>query len=93
MLIDHLTDMRNYMPPEHRRLIESIEAMPSIRQAASKQTVNAVLEAFAEFRSIHLGWADEYINRRTDDPRGTGGTPYMKWLGQLIEETRAFKIA
>jgi len=93
MLIDHLTDMRNYMPPEHRRLIETVEAMPGIRQAADKQTVNAVLEAIAEFRSIHLGWADEYINRRTDDPRGTGGTPYMKWLGQLIEETRAFKIA
>jgi indoleamine 2,3-dioxygenase len=27
------------------------------------------------------------------DPRGTGGTPYMQWLKQLIDETRAAKIA
>jgi indoleamine 2,3-dioxygenase len=46
----------------------------------------------ADFRAVHYGWAQEYINRRTDDPRGTGGTPYMEWLRQLIEETHAFKI-
>ena len=33
-----------------------------------------------------------YINQRTDDPRGTGGTPYMKWLGQLIDETLSHMI-
>jgi indoleamine 2,3-dioxygenase len=27
------------------------------------------------------------------DPRGTGGTPYMQWLSQLIAETRGHKIA
>jgi hypothetical protein len=26
------------------------------------------------------------------DPRGTGGTPYMTWLKQLIDETRSWKI-
>ena len=30
---------------------------------------------------LHMGLLD-----------GTGGTPYMEWLRQLIEETRAFKI-
>ena len=49
-------------------------------------------DAMADFRAVHYGWAQEYINRRTDDPRGTGGTPYMEWLRQLIEETHAFKI-
>jgi indoleamine 2,3-dioxygenase len=91
MLTNHLADMRNYMPPEHRAVIESVEAMPSLREAADKHAFNAVLDAMAEFRSIHYGWAQEYINRWTDDPRGTGGTPYMQWLQQLIEETRAFK--
>ena len=43
----------------------------------------------ATFREVHYGWAEEYINQWTDDPRGTGGTPYMKWLKQLIDETRA----
>ena len=59
---------------------------------ASKQNYNAILDAMAEFRSVHCGWAQEYINRWTDDPRGTGGTPYMQWLKQLIDETIAFKI-
>jgi indoleamine 2,3-dioxygenase len=92
MLTNHLADMRNYMPPEHRQMIEAVEAMPSVRGLADKQPYNAVLEAMAGFRAVHYGWAQEYINRRTDDPRGTGGTLYMQWLDQLIEETRAFKI-
>ena len=92
MLTNHLIDMRNYMPAEHRRLLELVESMPSVRRFASKQNYNAVLDAMAEFRSVHYGWAQEYINRWTDDPRGTGGTPYMKWLKQLIDETLAFKI-
>jgi indoleamine 2,3-dioxygenase len=43
-------------------------------------------------RTEHYGWAEEYINRRSDDPRGTGGTPYMEWLKELIDETLAFKV-
>jgi indoleamine 2,3-dioxygenase len=92
LLTNHLMDMRNYMPAEHRRLLEMVESMPSVRMFARKQNYNAVLDAMAEFRSVHYGWAQEYINRWTDDPRGTGGTPYMKWLKQLIDETLAFKI-
>ena len=92
MLTTHLIDLRNYMPAEHRALIAAVEEMPSIREIASKQNYNAVLDAMAEFRSVHYGWAQEYINRRTDDPRGTGGTPYMQWLKQLIDETLAFKV-
>jgi indoleamine 2,3-dioxygenase len=92
VLTNHLMDMRNYMPAEHRRLVDNVEAMPSIRAMASKESFNALLDAMAEFRTVHYGWANEYINRRTDDPRGTGGTPYMRWLKQLIDETLAFKI-
>jgi indoleamine 2,3-dioxygenase len=91
-LTAHLIDMRNYMPAEHRELIAAVEAMPSIRAMASKQNYNAVLDAMAEFRSVHYGWAQEYINQWTDDPRGTGGTPYLEWLKQLIDETLAYKV-
>jgi indoleamine 2,3-dioxygenase len=91
MLTNHLLDMRNYMPADHRRLIAIVEAMPSIRDYASRENFNAVLDAMAEFRSVHIGWAEEYINKRTGDPRGTGGTPYMRWLKQLIDETIAYK--
>jgi indoleamine 2,3-dioxygenase len=92
MLTNHLADMRNYMPAEHRRVIEAVQAMASIRDVADKHAFNAILDEMAEFRSIHYGWAQEYINRRTEDPRGTGGTPYMQWLQQLIDETLAYKI-
>jgi indoleamine 2,3-dioxygenase len=92
MLTNHLADMRNYMPPEHRKLIEAVEAMPSVRPHSNKAAYNAILDAMAEFRTVHYGWAQEYINSRTDDPRGTGGTPFMKWLDQLIEETRQNRV-
>jgi indoleamine 2,3-dioxygenase len=88
VLTDHLADMRRFMPPEHRAVIEEVEAIPSVRKWANRDTYNEVLEAMATFREVHYGWAEEYINRRVTDPRGTGGTPYMAWLKQLIDETR-----
>ena len=93
MLTDHLADMRRFMPREHRELINDLEAMPSLREVASPEAFNEVLEAMATFREVHYGWAQEYINKWVSDPRGTGGTPYMIWLKQLIDETRAHKVA
>ena len=92
-LTDHLADMRRFMPREHRALIAEVQAMPDVRSLADKELYNDVLEAMATFREVHIGWAMEYIHKRVADPRGTGGTPYMQWLAQLIEETRAHKIA
>ncbi|HUE71854.1 MAG TPA: hypothetical protein VMP01_13290 [Pirellulaceae bacterium] len=92
VLTDHLSDMRRFMPREHRAVIEEVEAMPSVRPLADKTIFNDVLEAMATFREVHIGWARQYIQQHVADPRGTGGTPYMQWLGQLIEETRGAKI-
>jgi len=91
-LTDHLDDMRNYMPAEHRALIEEVAAMPDIRSAAVKEPFNAILDAMAAFRRVHYRWAEEYISRWTDDPRGTGGTPYMEWLQQMLVETEAHRL-
>ncbi len=91
-LMNHLADMRRYMPPAHRAVIAEVETMPSVRQLVSGDTFNAVLDALSDFREVHLNWAEQYINRWTDDPRGTGGTPYMQWLRQLIDETRDYRI-
>lgn len=92
VLTDHLVDMRRYMPAKHRALIEEVEAMPDIRSSMHKEAYNAVLEAMAAFRRVHYSWAEEYINRWTDDPRGTGGTPYMQWLRQMLDETEAHSL-
>lgn len=88
MLTDHLADMRRFMPREHRDLLNEITAMPDPRPLAGREPYNAVLEALAQFREVHFGWADLYIHQRVADPRGTGGTPYRQWLQQLIDETR-----
>jgi indoleamine 2,3-dioxygenase len=92
-LTNHLADMQNFMPAEHRAVLAEVAGLPPVRPLADKEAFNNVLEAMATFREVHLGWANEYIHRRVSDPRGTGGTPYMQWLAQLIDETRAHKIA
>lgn len=91
VLTDHLADMRRFMPAEHRAVIEEVQALPSPRELADKHLFNDVLEAMATFREVHFGWAQEYIQKRVDDPLGTGGTPYMSWLSQMIAETRNHK--
>lgn len=93
MLTNHLADMRRFMPAEHRALIERVERMPAFRDRADKAIFNDLLEAIATFRETHLGFAYEYIARWVRDPRGTGGTPYLEWLAQLIRETRDYRIA
>lgn len=91
-LTDHLSDMRRFMPPEHREVIEEVQRMPDVRPLADKLAYNDLLEAMVAFREVHFGWAQQYINRWVDDPRGTGGTPYMQWLQQMVEETRSHKL-
>lgn len=80
------------MPSRHRAVIEEVEVLPSVRDRADKGPFNEILEAMAAFRETHYGLAQEYIDRWVADPRGTGGTPYMLWLKQLIDETRAHRI-
>ncbi len=88
-LTDHLVDMRNYMPAEHRQIIDHVDALPNFKTTAGRDAYNGVLDAMARFRETHYDWAQQYINRWVDDPRGTGGTHYQQWLKQLIDETRA----
>jgi indoleamine 2,3-dioxygenase len=87
MLTDHLADMRRFMPALHRKLLQDIERMPPPRNMAGAAAYNGVLDAMATFREVHLGWARQYVDRWVEDPRGTGGTPFMRWLSQLMNET------
>jgi len=91
-LVNHLREMRRYMPAEHRALIYQLEATEAIKASAEPMIFDKVLENIAQFREIHYQWAQNYINARSNDALGTGGTPYMQWLKQLIDETRAYKF-
>lgn len=91
-LTRHVADMRRYMPASHRALLERVDAFPDIRAVATPAVFDRALEAIAEFRSVHFGWARRYIAEKEADPLGTGGTPYVKWLEQLRRETLAHRI-
>jgi indoleamine 2,3-dioxygenase len=92
ILTEHLQDMRRYMPKRHRLYIQQVTAMPSIRRIEYRDSFNAILDQLIEFRKVHYGWAQEYIHKHVSDPRGTGGTPYMQWLNQMILETEDYKL-
>ena len=92
-LSEDLESMKAYMPKPHRELLAQIDpsairsfvertANPNLREA-----YNFCLQRLVDFRSLHLGMAHAFIARKVKDPRGTGGTDFMKWLAQLRDET------
>ena len=46
---------------------DALYEQAGVSPPGSEPEDNAVLDAMAEFRSMHYGWAQEYINRWTDD--------------------------
>lgn len=98
MLTKHLKDMRDYMPKEHRVFIKELELINSagmigtFREVAKsnlkcQKLYNACLEELLRFRTKHLEFAINYIQKKVDNPTGTGGTPFIPWLTQLKDET------
>jgi indoleamine 2,3-dioxygenase len=102
MLTAHLDDMRNYMPPAHREFVMSrVDVRPHVMEASKRgdatgrrlrDLYNACLAEVIAFRTRHFEYAVNYIEKRVDNPLATGGTPYISWLKQLIEETKAYHI-
>lgn len=102
LLVTHLEDMRNYMPPPHRDFLTALVSVRDHVVAAAHQgdaqgrrlreLYNTCVNEFIAFRSRHFDYAVNYIERRCDNPLATGGTPYIPWLKQLIEETRTYLL-
>ena len=103
----YLNEMRDYMPPEHRKIIESAESKSQVSQFINrtqklKKEYNACLEQIKLFRSQHLEYAATYIHKQSQikNPfgsggsliRGTGGTPFMKYLRKHRDETHKHKV-
>lgn len=95
-LTRYLAELRAYMPREHRVFLDSIdrgairrclEATPSGHPL--REAYNTSLRRVLAFRRLHLHYANTYIAQKVADPTGTGGTPFMTWLRQLIDETQA----
>lgn len=96
----HLYDMRKYMPSKHRELVEYLENNSNVREYIISSEIH-LIDIYDDiimkeliFLAIHFGYAIFYIAKKTTDPnpRGTGDTPFMKYLRKRIEERwrRAF---
>jgi indoleamine 2,3-dioxygenase len=96
LLTQHLEDLRNYMPRPHRDFIrEQVSVREQVMRLAAgaggqrvKDLYNECIHQLVVFRSKHFEYAVNYIEKKVTNPIATGGTPYIPWLHQLIEETK-----
>jgi len=110
----YLQEMRDYMPPRHRAFLETLEKATDdlgrpllagyIRDRKSRSpnlwaAYCACVDLLAQFREVHIGYADSYIHRQhqsyASNPTavGTGGTPFMQYLQKHLDETRQALVA
>jgi indoleamine 2,3-dioxygenase len=104
-LREYLAELHAYRPVPHRRFIEALEARSGLRAFVERANRRALGDAFdacveqtARFRTRHLEYAANYINKQAgsggnDSEVGTGGTPFMKYLKKHRDENRAQKFA
>jgi indoleamine 2,3-dioxygenase len=114
LLTQYLQEMRDYMPRRHHAFIQVLERATDDRgrpllagyvRDRKAHTPNlwtaycACIDLLAQFREIHIGYADSYIHRqhqtRESNPTavGTGGTPFMQYLQKHLDETKQAIIA
>lgn len=93
-LTTYLDAVRAYMPEPHRRFVARLDGRivrdkikTAGSQAPARALYNSCVEKVIEFRRLHLGLAANYIASKMDDPVGTGGTDFMRWLGHMTQET------
>ena len=106
-LREYLDEMRLYMPPGHRELIEYVEKHSKLKEFINenvdlKQIYDECLQEVSIFRTQHLQYAADYIHSQNTKStlfgsggskvRGTGGTPFMKYLKKHRDETDKSKI-
>jgi indoleamine 2,3-dioxygenase len=97
------------MPPRHRSFLQALEhatddqGRPVLSEHVRARKTRhpelwkaycACVELLAQFREIHIGYADSYIHRQhqshASNPTavGTGGTPFMTYLQKHLDETK-----
>ena len=105
----YLQEMRDYMPPRHRAFLQALvkatddQGRPVLAGYVRDRKVRtpdlwaaygACVDLLANFREIHIGYADSYIHRQHQSHEsnptavGTGGTPFMQYLQKHLDETK-----
>jgi len=91
-LTDYLDAVRAYMPASHRIFLAGLDGA-AVRAAARngptglRAVYNLCVDRAAAFRRFHLTLAARYIAANVSDPKGTGGTDFMRWLKEMTRET------
>lgn len=106
----YLQEMRDYMPPRHRSFLQALGnasdhlSRPLLSGYVRDRKTShhdlwgaycSCVDLLAQFREIHIGYADSYIHRQSQthasNPTavGTGGTPFMAYLQKHLDETRS----
>ena len=106
-LREYLDEMKSYMPPSHRELIKFVEDTSKVKEQVSEnkmlmEVYDDCCQEISIFRSQHLRYAADYIHNQStkntlfgsggSKVRGTGGTPFMKYLRKHRDETDSSKI-
>ena len=108
-LREYLLEMRDYMPPAHRRFVATVERESGVRSALlacdaaaaveARQAYDECLHWLEAFRSTHLEYAASYIFAQSQSDAanpttvGTGGTPFMPYLAKHRDETARHRLA
>ncbi|MEU4639494.1 hypothetical protein [Micromonospora sp. NPDC023814] len=102
----HLIQLRDYMPPSHRALIEEFGKRTSVRtfvlehadDAALVAAYDRCIEGATEFRRQHMEYAGTYIRGQQQNSSanpvetGTGGTPFMRYLAQHVTDAHQYLV-
>jgi indoleamine 2,3-dioxygenase len=99
-LREYLDELHAYRPPRHRQFIEEVARRSTLRafvagsgDAEMIGLYNDIIEHVQKFRTRHLEYAANYINKQARDSEGnpvdigTGGTPFMKYLKKHRDES------
>lgn len=95
VLSEYLREMRDYMPPAHREFIAGIRSVREhvLQHLELRDAYNDCVTELEKFRAKHFEYAARYIHQQaqTDASNptdvGTGGTPFMPYLGKHLSET------